>query len=1051
MLQAGIVAYLLQSHRFRSANKYKKTIDNLLAWIIKGNQKAKKQATQLLQGIMMSQSIFLKSMFSTCATIAMLPTVLSPLAVAQTATTDEVVETTKMETVTITSSRIKRSVASTPSPITSITPEVFSDRGYSTASDLLNDLTALAPQLNQADGSGDASGSGQQYPDIFGLGAGRTLTLVNNRRFVTTSSGLGESQVDANIIPTGLIKRVDVVQAGGAAVYGSDAIAGVVNYILKDDYDGLELDLQYGDTEQGNYEQTSYRLTAGKNFDDNRGNIAINIEGSTSPIARFSDFDASNRSRITLANPLDTGPNDGIPSVAEILPAYFWNFNGNGVVYNTPAPLTFFQTNIDGSPIQFGSDGGLTSYDPGNVVGIPFAEGGQGTRYSDLVGLRTGVDRITANLIGHYDIASNIRLNGEFLYSKTDAESIGQGYVRSVLNQADPFYGAIPFFATNAFLTDENVADLSAANPAFGFGAPMWLSRHFYDDLAPSNLTKNETNTARLMLGLEGDFDAGDRNFYWEISGSYAEVSGSEKAWGVDFAKFNKAINAVDDGTGTAVCSVNADSDSTNDDASCVALNPFGAGNISSAASQYVSVMTGNTYENEQMGLLATIGTQIIDLPAGPIDAVLAYEHRHEHARYTPLEANLLGLVDTGTPQEATSGSYGTNEFSIETLVPIVSPEMSIPGIHALELDGTYRYVENSIAGKESVWSAGLRWEILDGITARATKSRNFRAPSLEQLFAPTSVALSSIGNDPCDSDNINAGPNPALRRANCEAEWAANPQYANLDTFQDYSENFTYASITSGGNAELQNEVSDTTTYGIVFDNFLVSGLSLSVDRIEIDLEDGLSAFTTEDFMAACYDSVGQTADVCSAFTRLQASTDPTIQAGSVISGRTTTFNAGQVVFRGEVYYANYSFDLTDIAKSLSGEFSFGVEATHVSDYSTSVTGTTFVSTDGTVDQPDWSARIDAGYVNGPFRATYKMSYLDSVLAEEGATIENNPNHFISSNYTHDLSAAYELQNGLTVRAGVKNMFDEAPSYPSLSYGDILGRRYFVGLNYMF
>ncbi|MFN3311998.1 MAG: TonB-dependent receptor domain-containing protein [Hyphomonas sp.] len=997
----------------------------------------------------------MKRLLNTCALAAMASALVTPLAAAQ--AQDEAVtavpaaedETATMGTVVITGSRIRRDVASTPAPVITFGEASFEERGLISAGDALNEITSLRPQLNQAAGDGTNSGTGQQYPELFGLGTGRTLTLVNGRRFATTSSGLGDAQVDANIIPTGLIDRIEVVQAGGAAVYGSDAIAGVVNYILKDDFEGLVLDFQYGDTERQNFEQIAGRLTAGKNFDGGRGNIALNLEASSSPLARFSDFPASNRSRITTGNPADTGPNDGIPSLREVIPAYFWNFNGNGVIFNAPAPPPNFLTQVGGTPAQFAPDGSVIAYDPGNILGIPFAEGGQGTRYSDLAGLRTGVERFTGNLIGHYDISDNLRFNAELLYAQTNAESVPQGYARSVLNQTSVSSGAIMFTRNNPFLTQSAIDAISASNPGFAAGAPLWLSRQFYDDLFPNNLQENKTTTWRALAGFEGDFESAGRNFYWTASASYADVSGTQGRWDANFLKFNRAVNSVLSG-GNIVCAINADADPTNDDPNCAPLNPFGAGNISEAATRYVSVRNGFEYENEQIDLLATIGTQLFTLPGGGVDMVLAYEHRREEAAFTPFAANQQGLVGTGAVQVPSSGKYNTNEYSAEVLVPVFGGDFTLPGVQALDFSGTYRFVDNSIAGEESVWSLGSRWEVIDGLTLRATRSRNFRAPTLEQLFAPQNTILTQGGFDPCDADRINSGPNPSVRRANCEAEWAANPQYGNLDTFQNPAENFTVTSVLTGGNPDLLNEVSETTTFGVVFDNVLVPGLTVSIDRIEIDLTDGLSAFTTADFMATCYDSTPQPAAICSAFTRLQTA-DGSNPAGTTATGRTTTFNAGEIKFRGEVYYVNYGFDVGDVISGANGFVTLGLEATHMAELTTSVTGTTFVRTDNTVARPDWTARFNAAYRNGPLRLTYQLDYLDDVLALPNATIENNPNPEIDANYVHSISGLYEVREGLTLRAGVTNLFDEAPSYPTLVHGDILGRRYFAGVNYRF
>ena len=986
------------------------------------------------------------------ATTALVTASLAAAAPGALAQSEEEVAVPQPDTVVVTGSRIRRTAASTSAPVVEVDAQQIADRGYLSAGDLLNDLPSLDPQLNQADGSGESSGSGQQYPSLFGLGTGRTLTLVNSRRFVTTSSGLGDAQVDANIIPTGLVERVEVVQGGGAAVYGSDAIAGVVNYILKDDFEGVEIDLQYGDSwEYNDYEQPALRLTAGTNFADGRGNIAVNAEYSSSPRLEFADRPRSNLSRITQGNPDDTGPNDGIPSVREVIPAHFWNFNTAGIVFSAPAPPPNFLARLNGSPIQFAGDGGVTSYNPGNILGIPFAEGGEGFRYSELAGLRTGVDRATVNLIGHYDVSPNIRLTGEFLYASTEAEERAQGVSRTVLNSAASGSGPIMFNITNPFLTQDAIAALSSINPGFAFGAPFWLSKHFDGQLFPDDVQTHDTDTWRALLGAEGDFVAGGRNFYWTVSGGLARVEGQVRSWGAHNAHFNNALNAVSNGADGAVCAINVDGDASNDDPACAPLNPFGFGNISDAAREYVSVRTGEDFTNEQLNILATIGSTLFDLPAGPVDYSLAYEHRAEEAEFTPLEANRLGLVGTGDTVEPESGDYETHEFSGEILVPLLGGDVTLPFVQELEFSGTYRYVDNSITEAESVWGAGLRWRVSDDLMLRASRSRNFRAPTLTQLFAPTSTSLSNSGIDPCDADRIDAGPNPAIRRANCEAEWAANPNYGPLAGFQNPAENFTLTEVTTGGNPDLKNEVSDTWTYGFVFEPSFAPGLTISVDRIEIDLTDGLSAFTTEDFMAACYDSEPQPAELCSAFTRLAAA-QGTSPAGTVVTGRTTTVNAGEVRFEGEVYHAAYLVPLDLVFSSFDpGELTLGLQATRTSLLTTSVAGSSFTRTDGTISQPEWVGRFDAAWERGPVRLTYQAYYLDEVLAAPGATIENNPNPVLDSNVTHDVSGLYRVSDDFTVRAGVINVTDEEPSYPSLSHGDILGRRWFVGANYRF
>ncbi len=975
------------------------------------------------------------------------------------------------ETVVITGSRIRRSDTETSAPVTVLDAQSLTDRGFVSAADALNQVTSIAPALAISPADGSSSGSGQQFPNLFGLGPGRTLTLLNGRRMVTSSSGLGDAQVDANIIPTGLIERVEVVQAGGAVVYGSDAIAGVVNYILRDDFEGIEVDGQAGISSRGDYPLYSLRGTVGENFGGGRGNVAVNVEWSKSEPLLFSARPLSALSRITATNPLDTGPNDGIPSVRELLDARFTSFNENGVIFTTPAPVPLppcnfqicFARDSAGRPLQFAGNGGIIPYDPGAVSGVPFSSGGQGFRFADLASLRTGIERITGNLVAHYDLTDSLTVRTELLYARTEGQQMPQYPSRTVLNPVESNAGFIAFTRANPFLTPEAIAALSAASPAFAAGAPLFLSKTFAD-LRLDNDQRTTTETYRGLLALEGEFGAGGRDFYWSVAGSYGRVEGEDRLWGIHNARFANALSATRNAAGQIVCAINADANPANDDPACAPVNPFGLGNVSQAARDYVNVLTGTDFVNEQVDLLATFGGTILTLPAGDLGFNVAYEHREEKARFEPLEATRLGLTGTGSPTLPQSGRYDTDEVSAEILIPLFGGDFTLPMVRSLELTGAFRYVDNSVAGTESLWALGGRWEVVDGITLRASRSRNFRAPTLTQLLAPSSTGLDAISRDPCDADRIENGPNPTQRRASCLALFQANPGYGvladgsnagasaaeRLAAFQDPAENFQVTQVTTGGNPNLRNELSDTFTYGIVFQPDFIPGLTFVADRIEVDLEDGLSAFETMDFAAACYDNANAPPGVCEAFTRL-AAPDGTNPGGTIITGTTTTFNAGVVKFRGEVYNLNYQFPVSRLFGGADrGRLELSLEATHTSLLTTSVTGDAFVRSDNTVATPDWVGRFDIRYSNGPFRFTYQLVYRDGVKALPDATVENNPNPFLDSNTVHNVSTQYDFGQ-LVLRAGILNLFDKDPSYPNVAHGDILGRQFYVGARVRF
>lgn len=945
---------------------------------------------------------------------------------------------TQLQEIIVTGSRIRRVEVDTAAPVLSVDQQSFTDRGVVQVGDLMNQISSNIPNYPIAAGSGSAAGAGQQFPNLFGLGAGRTLTLVNGRRFVASSNGLAGSSVDTNMIPLGLLDRVEVVQGGGAAVYGSDAIAGVINYVLKTNFEGVELDAQTGISSRSDYPVHALRGTFGKNFMDDRGNVALNLEWSQNDSLLDYDRPRSNLGRITVPNSANTSSTDGIPSVKEIFDARFWEFNPNGVIFTTPAPVPGFLLGQ-----QFTSAGGIAAYNPGSIQGVPFASGGDGLTYRELAALRTGVERFSANAIGHFDLTDRVRLTGELLYGRTEGtDPYAAQASNTVLNNAASGAGVIAFTRNNAFLTPATVAQLTALRPAFGAGAPLFLSKWF-DDLLPTREGSQVTESYRVLAGLEGDFDFAERNFYWSATVSRGVTDGRQEAWGVDAARFNNAVNAVRNGAGTIVCAINADASTANDDAACAPINPFGNGNVSPEARAYATVQTGQEFYNVQDNFLATLGGDLFDLPAGPAKFSLAYEYRRESAKFVPLEASQRGLTGSRVPTVATRGEYDTNEYSAELLVPIIGGDVTLPFAQAVDFEGAFRRVKNSLAGSEDVWGAGLRWEVFEGLTLRGSRSRNFRAPTLEQLLAPSRTALASVGHDPCDADRISGGPAPATRLANCQALFAANPGYGPLSTFQNPAENFNAALVTTGGNPDLRNEISDTITYGLIFQPTFAPGLTLVVDRIEVDLTDGLSPFTPQNFMETCYDSSPQPADICSRFTR-----DAT---GATATAQTTTFNAGEVTYRGETYFAGYTFSPGRFFGDADwGTLDLSVEATHTDKLETSVTGFDLTRSDGTVAIPDWTTRFDARHVRGPVRLTYSMIYLPEVKATPTATIENNPNPIIERNIRHSVSGQYDFGN-YTVRAGVINLTDEEPSYPTRNHGDILGRQYYVGLNARF
>ena len=987
------------------------------------------------------------------------------------------------ERIVVTGSRIPRSSSdtTTPAPVTFIDTEDMVDRGFIQVGEALNDLTNIPPSRPIGGFDGSGPGVGTQFPSLFNLGPGRTLTLVNGRRFVS-SNGTGDNVVDTNMIPTGLMERTDVVSGGAAAVYGSDAIAGVINYILRDDFEGLELDVQFGDSERRDYPARNVRITWGADI-DGRGNIAANLEWSQTSALWASDRPEWTRYSITQANPANTSNTDGIPGIIYIPDARFWEFNYNGVLFAPPDPTGFPNRNFitlngvrwnqltgTGIASQFNPAGtALVSYNPGAFLSpgpsIPASSGGEGFEFTALNALSSPVERTIFNALGHYDISEHLTISAELLLGGTvGSNPQGQPPSNTILNSAATGSGAISVRADNPFLpatARQSIINYLNSTALFGPGGgnawgagaplPVTLSKIWYD-LTPSNDVERQADFWRWNLAFDGDFDFAGRNLTWELSASQAANDTSTRSWGVWAARYNSAIDSRLVG-GVPVCAINANASTADDDPACAPLNPFGVGNVSQAARDYVSIEVGSDTSNTTTDYLATLGGNLFTLPGGDVGFSLAYEHREEEAEFRPNINTRLGLGRNATPQVTQGGSYDTNEYSAELLVPIVGGDFTLPLVDSLELSGAYRYVDNSIAGSEDVWGSGLRWGVFDGLILRVSKSRNFRAPTLTQLFAPSTTALVAIGVDPCDADRIALGPNPTVRRANCLALFQANAGYGvppaaagatadqRLATFQDPAENFANTLVTAGGNPDLRNELSDTFSYGFVFQPDFLPGLTVTADQIQVDLTDGLSAFTPANFLATCFDFTPQPTGICAISTRNAA--------GTVVTSRSTTFNAGLIRYRGEIYNVNYAFDIADLfgQQALWGALELVLEATHNDRLETSVTGFDRARTDDTVLTPDWVYRFDARYDIGDFRFAWTANYRPATSFAENATIETVPFPVVDENWIHSVSGRYDINERLAVRGGITNLLDEGPSAPTTFYGDILGRRFYVGL----
>jgi iron complex outermembrane recepter protein len=724
----------------------------------------------------------------------------------------------RLAEVVITGSRIARPDLDRLQPTTVIGSQLFDERGYTDAGQALQDVPAFGIQPSSAVNTQNPFGIAQSFVDLYSLGSQRTLTLVNGRRFVSSNSAsLGGpanpgDQVDLNVIPTKLIDRIETVSVGGAPIYGSDAIAGTVNIILKKDYQGFDVDAQTGVSNQGDAWNYRVRALGGTNFAAGRGNITVVGELSKSDglvgtdrkdfssdldflqpatPGNFSTVLTPNRT----ANPFSTS---GVPYVDDF-------FYSPGL-----PPSAIGITNASGQPLAFApGSSALQPYSLGQPTGNPvYSEGGGGIRASQFSNLLSPLERINFDQLGNFKINDHLNVFNEAWFSETHATNLvaQPAYNTTLFGPPGTLMGDFKININNPFLSTTDRQTISSALLAYqqsGFplsallggppGVPLdpnWSPDTFYVGRADADLQSGQATATEVLgrgvLGLGGDFSVGARNFTWEAAMNYGYSRNDSAVPGYVFQNVQNALNATVGSAGNIVCAGSpVAAPIATESSACAPLNIFGAGSPSAAARAYITHLADASSIDTQRDGTLNISGPIITLPAGDWKFAAGYENRRESARFSPDDYYTGGFGQlVATP---VSGAYITNEVYSETLLPVFAPAMDIPALYKVELEGAIRHVDNSSVGSSNTWTAGLRWSPIEDIQFRGNRTTSIRAPAVTELFLPTSTSF-EFANDPCDRNFVNQGTSPATRARNCAA--------AGIDT-STFTSDVVNASVT--------------------------------------------------------------------------------------------------------------------------------------------------------------------------------------------------------------------------------------------------------------
>jgi len=999
----------------------------------------------------------------------------------------------------VTGTRIRRPNLESTVPITSVGIQELTDTGDVSLGDNLNDLPSLRSSFSQSNSTRFIGTAGLNFLDLRGLGVSRTLVLVNNRRHVTGSPG--DYLVDVNTIPLTLVERVDIVTGGNSAIYGSDAVAGVVNFILRRDFDGLRFRGQAGISDEGDRGSYYAGLTWGRNFAEDRGNIAIALEYARAEALYFVDRPGltgayDGRCQYELTEPQgaaggETGisASDGIPDRT-----FQCGVRNNGI--SNGGTIGAF---ADGRAIRFDPNGNLFIDTPVSNNG-PFGSGnavapdGFGATLRDTGQLAAGLQRYAANLLARFEVSRGFQPFLEAKYVHIDATQEGQPsfYQGTLLN----FFGAnfgvpVPSLrCNNPFLTAQALATMQSG--VFG------LSRFNVDFGGRGEL--HDRDTYRVVAGIEGDFFD---DWHYEVAINYgrlrtrltslnnlllADIDGNLDG-------FSLAVDAVRNASGQIVCRVNADADATNDRPDCVPINMFGFGAPSGAALDFVNTTASRRERAGQFQATAFVSgdlSQLFELPGGPIGFAVGLEYRRETAfsdfdDLTQSGATFLNSIPTFDPP-----ALEIKEVFGEIRFPLLR---DLPFAQELTLEAAARYSDYNLGNTNHTFAYNLggTWAPIRDIRFRGNYSTSVRAPTQGDLFSPQSQSFAFIA-DPCDS--INIGNNPQ-RPGNCAADGV--PATANAALVAACAGSPTAPLIfvggpwincnarafstgfLQGGNPQLEEEKGKSYTIGAVIEPRFLPGFSATIDYYHIDVKDLIATLTAQTIITNCYDSAqGIGNPFCTSVSR-----DPAHGM----------FN-NPAVLAGGVNFARQVTEGIDIELAYRRTFSNGhrLSARAIGTYVMTLdnyTDPTFPEAPNRqrseLGDPSFSANFNLNYDFGALDITYNLRYIGrqvinvsyeaqnpfvgvctaAYVTAIGCTLneitdlpptnaDSHPRIWFPDVLYHGIRIGYEVNEQFSFYAGVDNLTDRAPPLGQLGTAggdpyDSIGRYFFAGVNVNF
>lgn len=923
---------------------------------------------------------------------------------------------TTVEEIVVTGSRLIRTDLSAPSPTTIVGQEEIQSSGATTIEGLINEFPQLSAGNNSSVNSG--GGSGVLTANLRGLGANRTLTLVNGRRFIPAN---GSGNVDMGTIPDALVQRVEIITGGASAIYGSDAIAGAVNFILRDDIDGLEASYQYGQATAGDAGSHKFDVTFGSPFADGRGSVILHANYLEREGVMMEDRDFS---RIpldsTTMNPTGSGniPGGRVAVNVGLLA---------GTLPTSPGcttPQNSIRFGENGQVYQYCSPEDLYNYAEGNYLLRPYER-------QQFAGLAS------------YRITPSVEAYGEVHYINTRNEFQQASDSLNVLTPDQPYFEVVNY-ATNPvlpsalrqfFVDNAAVFDPNGSGNAYLQGG---IARRF-DELGLRNFAFDRT-TVGATAGLRGELDFGGNDWRWDLFAQFQQARTDEVVQGMmSSARLGLGLNTVVDGSGNVVCA--------NPILGCVPVNPFGLNAFGPEAAAFITPHRTSTEQFDRTVVGGSLSGELFQLPAGAVAVAGGFEYRKDDYEYMPGatdQAREYGSSSRGI----TSGGYDVSEVFGEFRIPILS---GMTLADSLSLEGAVRYSDYSNFGGATTWKLGIEWAPINWLRFRTAYNEANRAPSISELFSPVTVGFAA-GSDPCAAAN---NPSAAQKQLCVQQGVPA----ADIDTFTPSALGFNQR---SGGNPNLQDETSQTFTFGFVARVPWISGLNIAADYFKIEVEDAVATLGAADTLRVCFELLDASSAPCQAITRIAGN-------GEVFEVNASSSNIGSRSAEGVDLSMDWSTPLPDsvalggygasLALTLNANWMFervdqliGAAPIDCAGYFGSCTRM------GAGGTPDFSANFGVRYASGPVTIRNQIRYIGDLEAMPGI---NAPLVNADAVAYWDLSGSFDVTDRIQVYGGVNNVLDQEPRILGQAYAgdsntdvtiyDPLGRYAFIGVRARF